>query len=303
MQKPESPAARGDWIQTYTLRKFYPLAPRVEDVALADIAHALSHQCRFTGHCYQYYSVAEHSVRVSFAAEELAVRRGRSREEARVVARAGLLHDASEAYLIDVARPVKRAPATHAYREAESQLSRTIFYAFGLSEAEPMEVKEADAILLATEARDLFPSLHPEWVQPVEPLAEHLWMEYAPAAAEAMFRARFMELGPWPGLCADVALQPIRVDSASHFFRGFRMGVARAAVAAHEALLEAGEDPRAADSMLERLMAHRDRPFKIGSAEERLEELQAQNSALTQRLAHLEQQLRAASHQLTRGTP
>ena len=77
---------RGDWIQTYLGIQFWPLDPRPEEVMLFDIAHSLSNMCRFTGHCREFYSVAQHSVIVS---------QNVPREDAAW----GLLHDASEAYM------------------------------------------------------------------------------------------------------------------------------------------------------------------------------------------------------------
>lgn len=67
MSELDTPAddRRGDWIQTFTGRRFWPLDPRPEDVCIEDIAHALSLKCRFGGHCTRFYSVAEHSVHVS----------------------------------------------------------------------------------------------------------------------------------------------------------------------------------------------------------------------------------------------
>jgi len=73
------------------------LNPRAEDVRIEDIAHALSQQCRFTGHTKTFYSVAQHSVLASTlvaAPDELWA----------------LLHDASEAYMGDMNRPLKHAP-------------------------------------------------------------------------------------------------------------------------------------------------------------------------------------------------
>lgn len=73
---------RSDWIATFTGGVFFPLAPRVEDVRISDIAHALSMLCRFAGHTRGFYSVAQHSVLVS---------RLCSQQDALW----GLLHDAS----------------------------------------------------------------------------------------------------------------------------------------------------------------------------------------------------------------
>jgi len=57
------------WIATASGRKMFPLDPRAEDIAIEDIAKALSQLCRFTGHCRSFYSVAEHCLRVSHACD------------------------------------------------------------------------------------------------------------------------------------------------------------------------------------------------------------------------------------------
>lgn len=194
----EQGAERKDWIQTFSLRKFHPLNPDPAQIWLPDIAHALSMQCRYTGHVHRFYSVAEHSVRVSLLAESLALaRNGGDLRAAREVAMVALLHDASEAYLIDVARPVKRSATMQGYRDAENRLQSVILTAFGLPTEEPPEVKEADKILGATEARDLFPGVHPDWKWIAEPMADHI-VPFAHDDAESMFLGRFQELGPWP---------------------------------------------------------------------------------------------------------
>ena len=88
---------------TYTGKEFYPLDPNPADIDIKDIAHALSNCCRFAGHIKSFYSVAQHSVIVSELCEP-------------ENALAGLLHDASEAYLSDIARPVKYTEQMEGYR-------------------------------------------------------------------------------------------------------------------------------------------------------------------------------------------
>jgi hypothetical protein len=136
----------GDWMQTANGRKFWPLDPRPEEVHIDDIAHALSNMCRFGGHCRTFYSVAEHSVRVS----ELA-----NHELDPQLALAALLHDAAEAYVVDVPRPLKRF--LPGYKEAESAVARAIERRFDLESGilDHPAVKHWDETLLATEARDI----------------------------------------------------------------------------------------------------------------------------------------------------
>ena len=171
----------GDWIQTYGGKQFWPLDPRPEDIDLVDIAHALSMLCRFTGHTKRFYSVAEHSVHVSMRC-------------APTDALWGLLHDASEAYLVDLARPVKRQPQMSAYRDAEASVMRAVCAHFGLPSIEPRSVKEADNRMLYTEARDLMAPVHPKWTWAAEPYPDLEIVGAEPAAAKVMFLERFVEL-------------------------------------------------------------------------------------------------------------
>lgn len=121
---------------TYTRRRINPLKMTPEDVDIRDIARALTMQCRYAGHVGTFYSVAEHSVRVS---DELA---GTGLELA------GLLHDAAEAYLGDLIRPLKHGPMGEAYLEAEAHVEECIAKAFGLPHPMPPEVMEADRKVL-----------------------------------------------------------------------------------------------------------------------------------------------------------
>lgn len=135
----------GDWIQTFTGKKFFPLDPRPEEVDIKDIAHALSQVCRFAGHTQSFYSVAQHSLIVATACPP----------EYRLW---GLLHDASEAYIGDMTRPLKRsmfAAGITFYKDAEARIMRAVCERFGLPPEEPAAVKHADNRVLFTERRDL----------------------------------------------------------------------------------------------------------------------------------------------------
>ena len=172
---------RNDWIMTASGRPFWPLAPRTEDIYIEDIAHALSQLCRYTGHCRDFYSVAQHSLLVS-------------RQVPPKDAMWGLLHDASEAYLHDIARPVKRLSELAAYREAESAVMRAVCERFGLPFGEPASVRVADRRMLRTEQRDLMPPALPgEDRFDVVPYHFHV-CPFEPARARKDFLDRFREL-------------------------------------------------------------------------------------------------------------
>lgn len=164
------------WIQTYSGRRFNPIKPNYKAIVIQDIAHALSMQCRFSGHCREFYSVAQHSVLVSHICGEDALW--------------GLLHDASEAYVVDVPRPIKRSGKFQAYIEIEEMVQKAVCERFGLALTEPHSVRKADKIMLATEARDLMSPLHPDWKQPADPLPFTI-VPWSPKEAEANFLRRF----------------------------------------------------------------------------------------------------------------
>lgn len=182
---PAAPSlAAQEWIQTFTGRAYFPLAPRVQDVVIEDIAHALAYQCRFTGHTRGFYSVAQHSVLIALVLpKELALE--------------GLFHDASEAYLLDLARPIKYHPALAQYRTLEERNMQVIRHAFALRGSEPDEVKAADKRMLPTERRDLMrpcPAGH-KWQPTPEPYDLPI-TPWAPDRAEQMFLAMARLLRP-----------------------------------------------------------------------------------------------------------
>lgn len=139
---PENHGGRhGNFMQTYSGRKFWPLDPRAEDVCIQDIAHSLAMQCRYAGHCIRFYSVAEHSVLIA----RWLLDEGCGSD----VALCGLLHDATEAYLVDLPRPVKSDMPR--YKAAEARVWCAIADAFHIPEYVPAIVHEADNRILADE--------------------------------------------------------------------------------------------------------------------------------------------------------
>lgn len=143
-------------IRTFTGNTFDYANPSVLSISIEDIAHSLSHICRFSGHVKRFYSVAEHSVRVA----ELCSKENKLW---------ALLHDASEAYCSDLPRPFKRMIGMEPYRTYEKRTMGIICERFGLPKEEPAEVKEADRKMLVTEQRDLMVNAGPEW-HDVKPL-------------------------------------------------------------------------------------------------------------------------------------
>lgn len=150
---------RATWITTASGHSFDLLQPDPFRITPEDIAHHLSHLCRYTGACSKFYSVAQHSV---FVADLLPPR----------LKFAGLMHDGAEAYTGDVSSPMKEA-----LRELAPGFLEHVHYAieqavelrFGI-ELTPEDrhiIKHADLVALATERRDLMPQSaeQPGWAE------------------------------------------------------------------------------------------------------------------------------------------
>lgn len=170
----------GDWMQTFTGRAFYPMDPRVEDIDLLDIAHSLSLTCRYGGHARRFYSVAEHCVLLS-------------RAVAPQNALWALLHDATEAYVGDMIRPLKASMP--AYRAAEDRLMAVICERFRLDPTFPAEVKQADLRILHDERAVLMSAPPRSWgsLEAVPPLG--ITVEgWPPERAEIAYLNRLAEL-------------------------------------------------------------------------------------------------------------
>ena len=136
---------------------FDVLNPELADISLAEIARSLSMVPRWMGKIHRFYSVAEHSMMVCQIAMTLASRDGLSQREVFVNGLKGLLHDATEAYLCDIPRPLKHIPEMAFYVKAEKRLHFRIFDAFGLTPELTEQVCVADDIALGIEQRDLRP--------------------------------------------------------------------------------------------------------------------------------------------------
>lgn len=123
-------------IITYTKISMNPLEPKLEDIDIQDIAHALSYMCRANGHIKIFFSVAQHCI-------NCAVEAG-FREYSKRVQLACLLHDASEAYIADITRPVKHNLSD--YIVFEERLQSLIYMKYGLSDLNEMENRQIDDI-------------------------------------------------------------------------------------------------------------------------------------------------------------
>jgi hypothetical protein len=150
------------------------------EIDLHDIAHNLAMQCRWLGSCKYHYSVAQHCCYVA------AQMYGKTRDFART--RKALMHDASEAYLGDVIRPIKEHEDFEIYRNAENQVQRLIEKHFHIQLGDDDLLKQIDNETLILEAIQLFNPQHfppgleemsPTWIMNID--------QWAPEMAESTF--------------------------------------------------------------------------------------------------------------------
>lgn len=180
------------YMTTFRGEKIDMDSPAPSSINLIDIAHHLSMLCHWCGASREFFSVAQHCVLVAtICPPELA--------------RWGLLHDAAEAYLGDMIRPVKvRCPD---YRVLEKRFLEVIADRFGLPWPEPPELKPFDNAALQLEADFLMPHdavLHDGWgqvIQPVTPSDSAVAHAWSPREAEQHYLACAVKLGiPYYGL-------------------------------------------------------------------------------------------------------
>ena len=174
------------WMQTFTGKKFFPFDPKAEDVNIKDIAHSLSLQCRFNGHCKRFYSVAQHSVLVSLIVKP----------EQKLAA---LLHDAAETYFGDIIRPVRKN--IKQIQPIEDKILKTILEHFKIKNYDENEILKADNIVLITEKRDLLSQSPDEWKEAKgsKPFPKKI-RALPPKIAEEMFLKRYQKLKACRGI-------------------------------------------------------------------------------------------------------
>lgn len=168
------------WINTLSGQRFSFSDSAPSTINIEDIAAALSNICRFTGHLQDFYSVAQHSVHVSYLVPpEFALE--------------ALLHDAAEAYCNDISSPLKALLPE--YRAIEYQIDAVIRSKFGLPATMSSPVKYADLIMLATERRDFDMDDGTPWpVLEGIPCADFIVSPLLPRQARVLFLNRYNQL-------------------------------------------------------------------------------------------------------------
>jgi len=157
--------------------------PENSEFTIEDIAHGLANTCRYSGQCRRFYSVAEHCLHVSDLAKEHAF--------------AALMHDASEAFVGDVTRPLKQLLPE--YKRIEAEVEKAIFERFNIAYPMPTAVKSADLRVLAAEQLQIMPKGTARWAVDagIEPAI--ISVSYLnPPAAKERFLSRFNELYEQP---------------------------------------------------------------------------------------------------------
>ena len=183
-----------DAIYTFTGGMIRPLDPNPDDINIEDIAHALSNQCRYTGHTSRFYSVAEHCLLATAIVED---EYDNNYDGAAVELHvATLLHDASEAYLSDIARPIKKAPGfAETYLKYEAALERAIGVRFGIPGEMHPATRWADERILGIEVHTLLPAVFREAYGEIAPWAPRLEpIGLPPRAAEVEFLEAYARL-------------------------------------------------------------------------------------------------------------
>lgn len=175
-----STTRKGDWMQTFSGVQFYLMDPRPEDVSIRDIAHHLSLLCRYNGAVAYFYSVAEHSVALSYVVPAH-------------LAMQALMHDAAEAYTGDPTRPLKNNIGRDVWDAIADPIDKAIAEQLGLVYPWDQLIDEYDTRILGDERTALMPGRQLPWT----PSGDRLGVVVRglnPPDAEHEFMARYEEL-------------------------------------------------------------------------------------------------------------
>ena len=171
-------------ILTASGKWFDVLHPDPALIDLRDIAAALSKLCRFGGHCAQFYSVAEHSVLTARLTQL-------KHPKNRILSAWALLHDASEAYLVDIPRPIKRQ--LQEYVRLEDAIQCVIAERFALPWPMPKEVHVADGDMLSMELRAYMPAQPENMLPPLPEKRPHNFLPDKTLSADRAEETFFTE--------------------------------------------------------------------------------------------------------------
>jgi len=173
------------YIETFSGKRIFFNDFGVDEISIIDIAHSLSHICRFTGHTKEFYSVAQHSVLVCDAQTTLAEKR------------AGLLHDATEAYLNDLASPLKASINLGDYKMMEDKFHDVINTKYNVNSGMTPNIKKADLEALFTEKRDVSANPDSDWGWGDDIIRwEKTIIPLTSKQSKMLFIKRFIELFP-----------------------------------------------------------------------------------------------------------
>uniref|UniRef100_I2PWP0 HD superfamily hydrolase n=1 Tax=Desulfovibrio sp. U5L TaxID=596152 RepID=I2PWP0_9BACT len=174
------------WFPTFSGSLFDVLDHTTRDINIRDIAHSLSMQCRFGGHCQRYYSLAEHCVILSRLVDKR-------------LALCALLHEAAHAYVQEMSVPLR--PLLEGYQELAQRIWGTVAKRFHLPATLPEAIRKSDLRLLATEIEFLLLPTPKPWLPGVRPYTlEALGIKHSkqlgllPREARQHYLERFAEL-------------------------------------------------------------------------------------------------------------
>jgi uncharacterized protein len=170
-----------DYIETYTGRAFFPLRPDPKDVTIIDIAHHLSHQCRYSGATTFMYSTAQHCCLLADYVEKGS---GSPSDILQM-----LMHDAAEAYLIDMPRPIKQHMPEFRVWDRSIQMCVRSWLGFGDIPI-PSWQDELDSRIIVDERAQVMSDSGNDWGHNLDPLGIEI-VPWLPQIAEQEFRMRY----------------------------------------------------------------------------------------------------------------